>query len=441
MKQEAEQFLSELQGKGILLGLERTLSFLDFLGNPQDNFKSIHVAGTNGKGSACAMLERILREAGFKTGLYTSPHLVSLNERIQANGLKIPEEELEERVLKLKKTMVEKNFQLTYFEFLTVLAFQFFSDKKIDFAVVETGMGGRLDATNVLQPLVSIITNIALEHTQHLGNTLEKIAFEKAGIIKENGVLVTTEKNKKILRLFKKTCGKKNSKFIAIKKPYKKSKVGLTGEHQFWNAALAFETAKILGKKFKIPRSAVEKGIAKAEWPARFQVLRGKPLVVLDSAHNPAGAKALKKTMLAEFPSKKVLLVFGAASDKDISGIAREIVPLAREVFLASAKERGADTKILAREAKKYCKSVRAFESVGSAVEEALKTKNEIVLITGSIFLIGEAIPVIKAFFKEKVFCEAFSQGFLRPCKNNGFARPREALRAFKNIDRFLYKN
>ncbi|MDD5163286.1 MAG: Mur ligase family protein, partial [Candidatus ainarchaeum sp.] len=233
MNQEAEKFLLELSEKGILLGLERINSFLDFLGNPQNNFKSIHVAGTNGKGSTCAMIERILREAGFKTGIYTKPHLVSLNERFRINSIKIPEKELEERILNLKKIISEKNFQLSYFEFLIALAFQYFSDKKVDFAVIETGMGGRLDATNVLQPLVSIITNIALEHMQYLGNSLEKIAFEKAGIIKENGILLTTEKNNKILKIFKKSCKEKNSLFIAIKKPYKKSKVGLLGEHQF----------------------------------------------------------------------------------------------------------------------------------------------------------------------------------------------------------------
>ena len=297
--------------------------------------------------------------------------------------------------MRLKKIVRENNFGLTHFEFLTVLAFQYFSDSKVDFAVVETGMGGRLDATNVLQPEVSLIANIALEHTQYLGNTLEKIALEKAGIIKQNGFLVTTEKKPGLLKIFKKICREKNSGFVALKKPYS-GKVGLIGEHQKLNAALAFETAKKLGIKKKF----IRRGIALAEWQGRFQILKGKPLVVLDSAHNPAGAKALKKIFLKKFPAKKVLLVFGTASDKDIQGIAKEIVPLAQEVFLASAKERGAETAVLASEAKKYCKKIRCFESVETAVLEALNSKKPIVLITGSIFLLGEAIPVLETFLK-----------------------------------------
>ncbi|MDD5162778.1 MAG: cyanophycin synthetase, partial [Candidatus ainarchaeum sp.] len=191
----------------------------------------------------------------------------------------------------------------------------------------------------------------------------------------------------------------------------------------FWNAALAFEAAKILRQKgLKIPKSAVEKGIAEAEWPARFQVLRGKPLVVLDSAHNPAAAKVLKKTMLAEFPRRKILLVFGTASNKDISGIAREIVPLAREVFLASAEWRGANTKILAHETEKYCEKIREFGSVKAAVEEALKRQEEIVLVAGSIFFVSEAIPVIGAFFQKKVLNEFSNVGERKlPCLQERF--------------------
>ncbi len=386
---KALSYLGGLEKQGIILGLERVREFLAILGNPEKKFKSVHIAGTNGKGSTAAMLSSVLQKAGFKTGLYTSPHLVEFNERIQINGEKISDSELDALALRLRRLKEESKIQLTYFEFTTALAFEYFASKEVDFAVIETGMGGRLDATNVLLPEVTAITNIAVEHSEYLGDSIEKIAAEKAGIIKQGVSFVTTEQNPVVIGLFKKVCSEKQSKFVHISKQFA-GPVPFPGKHQRMNAALAFETAAQLG----IGGQIIANGISSAKWPARFETVHENPRVVLDVAHNPAGARALAETIKSELKAEKVFLVLGVADGKDIDGISSALALLASKVFVASPKFRGMPAEQALDSVKKFNSNAVAFKSVAFAIEKAIEEagRESVVVVCGSHFTVGEAV-------------------------------------------------
>ena len=303
-KKQAMGFLHELEGRGIKLGLERMRSFLDFIGNPEKTFKSVHVAGTNGKGSTCAMIESILREAGYKTGLYTSPHLVSFNERIQVGGKQITNEQLAALISELKHKMEESKIELTYFEFITVLAFKHFADSNLDIAIVEVGLGGRLDATNLITPTVSVITNVEKEHEEFLGKTVEAIASEKAGIIKERVPLVTAEWKSDILWLFRQQCMKKGSDMLIVDKPFE-GDLRVQVSFQRWNAATAIGVIRELREQgFHVKEKAIERGLLKAHWPCRFDLMQHNPDVILDCCHNPGGCFVLAKAFEEIFPEE-----------------------------------------------------------------------------------------------------------------------------------------
>ena len=405
MHKSAVSYLKGLYSRGIKPGLERTSKFLSLLGNPEKKLKIIHVAGTNGKGSTAVFISSILKEAGYKTALLTSPHLVKYNERIQINGKQITDADLSKQILKLKK--FDSKVKPTYFEFSTVLAYSYSFDKKVDFLVQETGMGGRLDATNTADSLVSVITNISLEHKKYLGNSLQKIAREKAGIIKPKSVFVTTEKNKKLLSLFKKICRSRNTKFNratpAILKKYGNPKLGLKGMFQQANAAAAVVAAEALGKNynFKIPKTAVRKGLANARHVGRFEIVRRKPTLVIDCAHNPAGMKALVAALKQEFSRRKINFVFGCSRDKEVGKVIAEMLPLAKSFTVCSAKWKGMPAaKILCamkelRKSKKFRHldlNVKVIPDVKKAVKYALKNsgKNDVVCVCGSVFVAGE---------------------------------------------------
>lgn len=387
----AMRHLHKLEMFGIKLGLQNITRLCRALGNPQDDYRIIHVAGTNGKGSVATMCSEILKKAGYRVGTYTSPHMQTFRERIQVNGRKIVEAETAGIFLEVKKAADNaKGAQITYFEFTTAMAFLHFKGKKCDFAVIETGLGGRLDATNIVKPLVTIITNIGLEHTQYLGNTKQKIAFEKAGIIKPGSVTVTGEKDEKIRAVLRRISSKKKSEFIAVKEDYK-GNVSLPGEHQKRNAAVAAAAIKSLGRfGIRINRKCIQKGLESVKWPGRLEVVQKNPAVILDSAHNPHAAEALAG-YIRELDNE-VIMVLGISDDKDATGIIRILAPLAKKVILTQAKYRGKDCRILKKEAVKYNKNVTAEKNVGKAVKKALKSsRNETVLITGSIFVAGEA--------------------------------------------------
>ncbi len=396
MHQNFLSYFDELEQLGIILGLSRIKRFLTALGNPQDSFRSIHIAGTNGKGSTAAMVESILRAAGYKTALYTSPHLVCFNERVQVNAKKISNSELQRLVSQLRAIKEKARLKLTFFEFTTALAFEFFKRKKVDFAVIETGMGGRLDATNALKPLVSVITNVSIEHQQYLGKTLQKIAFEKAGIIKQGIPLITSEKNPAVLGVFKKECKRKKSKLIKASKPYK-GKIALQGSFQRTNAAMAIAVARQLQKQgAKISEKAIRNGLAAVRFPGRFAEMQRAPTVLLDCCHNPCAALALARAFRQSFKGEKALLVIGVSSDKNIKQIALALAPLASSVIVTGAKIRAMQPEKVKKEFECNGKKAIVVKGVKNAVRKAIATagKKGTVLVAGSCFVVGEAMQL-----------------------------------------------
>lgn len=371
------KYLESLEKFGINLGLDRIKFLLERLGNPQLKFKSIHVAGTNGKGSTCAMIASILKEAGYKVGLYTSPHLFDYAERIKINGKDISHRDFAtglKLVQKIANHLTAKPpNNPTVFEVLTAVAFWYFARKKVDYAVVEVGMGGRLDATNVIIPLVSVITNIDLEHTAVLGKTLAKIAVEKAAIIKPRVPVITAEDKPEALSVLQHQAQKNGSVLIQVSSKGEGLKSGLLGEHQKANAACAVAAVRLAG--IKVGKQAVLKGLRKVRWPGRFQVVSRRPLTIVDGAHNPAGIKVLVGTLRQQFPGKKLTFIFGTQTDKDSVSMLSLLKPLARKVIITHSSHQNAANK----------------DSIKLA--DALKlTADEDRVITGSLFLVADAL-------------------------------------------------
>lgn len=300
------------QGKfKINLGLERISAILELLGNPQDKLKCIHVAGTNGKGSVCAILAEILKEARFKTGLYTSPHIFEYTERIKINGDEIPQETFAKLVSEIIELANANNIDLTEFEILTAVMFKYFADENIDYAILETGLGGRFDATNVIKSnLCAIITHIDLDHTERLGNTRSKIAFEKAGIIKPNCPVITSEGYEEI----KDAADKNNSLFLLVTPFSDTQDLSLKGTYQAENLALALNCIQLLFPQ--IPQSTVKKALGKVQHPCRFEFHPDANLII-DGAHNPNGALALRESLDTYFPSEPRRFIFGVLRNKD----------------------------------------------------------------------------------------------------------------------------
>lgn len=389
---QATRYLNALEKFGIHLGLERIGHMLNSTGNPQKKFRAIHVAGTNGKGSVCRMLGSILKEAGLLTGVYTSPHLQDFSERITIDNKKIPKKDIARLATKLAKTA--EKLQPTQFELTTALAFQYFAEKKIDIAVVETGMGGRLDATNTILPELSIITNVELEHMEHLGSTIQKIAREKAGIIKPNVPAVTACAGE-ALGTLKKVCEEKDAQLHIIENPedvlskYPTLKIPLLGAHQRINAAIAIKAAELLG----IPKEAIIRGIRKTKHPGRLERMQTNPPVLLDGAHNPAGMSALAKA-IRELNYKKLILVLAVSKDKDVKEMASALPPA--DIIIASqyGQPRSMRAEALAGIlAKSRQEKIPTEATLRKAVKKALSFagKKGIVLVTGSLYAVGEA--------------------------------------------------
>ncbi len=456
------KYLYSLEKYGIRLGLERIKALLESLDNPQDKFNIIHVAGTNGKGSTAAVTASILLKAGYKVGLYTSPHLVRFNERIRIDGKEIPNKKIAELVERVRdrghgSEAMGQNY--TFFEFATAMAFLYFAEEKVDFAVMEVGLGGRLDATNVGRPLVSIITNIAKDHEAMLGNRIEDIAFEKGGIIKRGGILISAETKPTALNILKAECKRKMAKFYRLKrdffiddsnkevrslspnvsigdqKPeagnftfkgrrwiYDGLKMNLLGRHQYLNAACALAALEILEEKgFRISESSVRKGLQGVFWPGRLECISKKPLIVLDCAHNPAGAAVLRDALENRFNYKRLFLVLGIMADKDIKGILSRLAPIADMVILTRPQlERAASLDLLYKhvpaclplqavsrgikrgKAGQYADRVRRIEGVKDACLYAMAkaTVDDMICVTGSVFTVGEAREALRQIVK-----------------------------------------
>ena len=381
------------------LGNANLSKLLKVLGNPQKKLKFIHIAGTNGKGSTAAMTAEILRRSGYRTGLFTSPFLEVFNDRIRINGENISDDELADCTTRVKKAMEENNAPVSEFAFVTAAAFLFFYEKNCDFVVLEVGMGGKLDATNVIdKSLVSVICKIGLDHTQYLGNTIEEIALEKCGIIRENGIAVSYP-NDDVIDIIKQCAADKNARLIIADKPeitengfiYKGNEytLSLKGAYQPQNAAVALEIVNALREKgIEISESAVQKGLAHTHWAARFEFVADN--VIIDGGHNIDGIRALKKSLLAL--NREIILVMAMMEDKAYEECIREIAPIAKTVV---ATEVNMPRCLKAEKLSDIASSMNVPVIVNTNPQEALRTALEIsddaaVCVCGSLFLAGE---------------------------------------------------
>jgi len=403
---EAIRFLYDLNLFGAKFGLENTFQLASFVGNPQNQLRFIHVAGTNGKGSTCAMLESIYRAAGLRTGLFTSPHLVSFRERIQVNRHLISEDEvvrLVEEIQPLLKQFPE-NHHPTFFEVVTVMALKFFAEQKCDLAIWETGLGGRLDATNIVSPLASIITNIGIEHSEWLGDTYEKIAAEKAGIIKPNVPIITAARPGEGLEVIASVAQEKRAPLTVVDEsqvhcpPLSALELPLHGAHQKLNAATAVATVRVLDRKLPLSDEILRRGLLAVDWPGRMQrvTTASGQVVLLDGAHNPTSAEALRAALQAEFPDARPTIIFGVFRDKDSASMCHSLAPLAGRLLLTPVhSERTEDP---ARLVAACCganphATLEVCTSLAQAVEKA--ARETFVVVTGSLYLVGEALELL----------------------------------------------
>jgi len=419
--QKALRFIYDRQHFGIKLGLHNIIRLSNWLDNPQDQYPSIHIAGTNGKGSTSSFIAEILQANGYKVGLLTSPHLADFRERIRVNGKKITPDGLAEFVERFQP-LIERS-QVTFFEVTTALAFWYFAHQKVDWAVIETGLGGRLDATNIIRPEVSVITNISLEHTNLLGRTIYKIAGEKAGIIKPQVPLVTGVKNNgdDAARRFREVCREKKSPIyfhntaefgrsrlngndiLHVKKgPFAglKAKISLAGKHQVDNGFLAVRTAGVLKSLgYPITRKAVKEGLACNDWPGRFMTVRKNPTVIIDVAHNREGFKVLADTLRTRFPGKKFDFLIGMVEKKHGAECLKIISPLARSLSTTPLlSERSDDPYYLISRLRAGTDHIRVFPDPVTAYKDLLEnsSRSDILIIAGSHFLVGDLASYIK---------------------------------------------
>ncbi len=431
--QEALQYLSQFidfekkdsYSYNLSFKLDRMRMLCSLLGDPQVGMKSIHVAGTKGKGSTAAIIQSILMVSGFRVGLYTSPHLVSFRERIRIGDEIISEEDVCAH-LGTVRIAVDKMGQdkPSFFEVYTALAFLYFKDKDIDFAVYETGLGGRLDATNVIDPLVSAITPISFDHTQILGDSLAKIAMEKAGIIKEDGICVSAPQEDEALKVIDDVCAEKGSQLILVGRDiifkdlsasdeemvfnltglfgkHANLHLKLLGFHQMVNAAVAIgvvDSLRLSG--ISVGDDAIRKGIESARWPGRLEVVRKRsPRIILDGAQNKASADQLSRSVRRLFKYKRLILVLGVSKDKDIKGILKELVPIADSIVLTKSKliERAMEPERIKDLITPKTKDVAVTMSTKEALDKAMSqaSPSDLILVTGSLFVVGEAREIL----------------------------------------------
>lgn len=397
-------WLMATQSRGVHPGLDRMERLLSALGNPEKNLRCLHVAGTNGKGSVCAVAESVLRSIGIHTGLYTSPHLVEFSERIRINGENVTDAMIDEGIAQLREITESwrEEEQPTFFELVTALAFGLFNRSDCEVVVLETGLGGRLDATNTATKLACAITPVALDHSEWLGGTLGKIAREKAGILREGIPVVIAPQEPEVSEVLARTAQAIEAPCQWVTAPIPSDiPLGLAGSHQRWNAAVALSLIRAAG--FEPSADALDRGLRDVFWPGRFQRLHihGTELI-LDGAHNPHSAHQLAITWREEYGERPCRLIFGALADKDPSAMLSKLMPLASEIFLVTvASPRSADPwKIASGECFSGCSQPipKVFGSLREALEELLdhdSASEAPVLLTGSLFLVGEALTLL----------------------------------------------
>ncbi len=413
--------------------LKRMEEMLSFVENPHKKRKYVHITGTKGKGSTAIIIASILKEFGLKTGLFTSPHLVYLGERMKVNDRMISKNTFVQLINRLKpyidKTILKNTTLMpTFFEIVTAIAFLYFKKKKVDISVLEVGMGGRLDSTNIIMPDVTVITPVGYDHMDKLGHTLDKIAYEKAGIIKEDVPVISSIQEPKALSIIKETSKKKKAPFYLIGKDvlinntkiikrnglhgteceiktwrnrYKKIFLPLIGRHQIENCATAIATIDVLSETGVIDadNETVIKALAKVKCPARIEVISNNPLIILDTAHTVASMKILKESIQENLSYKKLILVIGLSSDKDIEGVLREIVCIADHLILTrTGNPREADPEQMAVVTKRfYTNKPLVIEDIDEALNKAkrITKKDDMICITGSFFLAGKAEKIV----------------------------------------------
>lgn len=418
---EAMEYLVNLTTFGFNFGLDRIKYLLEQFDNPQDKIKTVHIGGTNGKGSTSAMLSAMLQKAGCRVGVFTSPHLHSYRERVVINDEQIPEERVAELLTRLKavldRMVKEGHEHPTEFEVNTALAFIYFFEEKVDLAVIEVGLGGLIDSTNVITPLVSVITNVGMDHMDYLGQTLPEIAAIKAGIIKDKGLVVTAATRPEVLAVIEKVCKEKSARLVKVQDGYswqsiESSPLGqrfnlsgpqrvyadlhlkLLGEHQMVNAATAVAVAEALNSycDIRLDPVHIRQGLAEVSWPGRLELVR--PGVLLDGAHNLDGAETLAKALQNVFNYRQLILCIGMLADKERSKVLALLGPLANKIVVTKPNNpRAGNWQEMAGQAKSYVDEVYLREEIPEAVDWAVELAGEgdLVCITGSLYMISEA--------------------------------------------------
>jgi len=409
------EHLDRLKRLDIRFSLGPISRLLERLNKPQNAYGTVLVGGTNGKGSIAAMIASALSHGGFHVGLYTSPHLIDVRERIRIDGEMISREDMNACAEIVKANSLE---DLTYFEFLTAIALLYFHVRKVDLAILEVGMGGRLDATNVVSPLVSVVSNISFDHTEYLGGRLEEITWEKAGIIKNGGVCINAVKQRRLQKLLEVISRRRGStlyslgreiavnahtdgsfSYRGIGRRYDNLVCSLKGRHQIDNAAVALGVIEVLAMKgFPISDDAIFRGILDVRWEGRLEVIKYSPTVVLDGAHNTDGASALACALREEFAYKKLIFIFGVLRDKDNKAMLEKLLPLGDRLILTRPDtERAMPPEELLPVAKQHVRKIEVVIDPCEALELALSMadENDLICVTGSLYLIGE---IKKAF-------------------------------------------
>jgi len=416
---ETIEYLFGLQKHGMKFGLDNIRKLTAASGHPQNSFHAVHVAGTNGKGSTSAMIESILRTSGVRTGLFTSPHLISFTERIRVNGEEISEENVIALAQEVRKTAERfEDFSPTFFEVVTAMAFLHFRNEKVDWAVIETGLGGRLDATNVITPEACVITDIGIDHSEFLGKSLAEIASEKAGIIKPGVPVVTSAQPREVIEKIRGRAAEMKSPLYTYGEDFSASDIAedpeglafsyhgrldyiglapaLSGLHQIKNASMAVKTIEIVGERYPELRFDISGGLSRTKWPGRLEMASENPPILIDGAHNPHAAAALaahlKKMLQKNY--RRIILVAGIMSDKDIVGITEPLIGIASEIiFTSPAYGRAAAPETLVSSAASLGYGAKTAATVAEALISARKLwqPGDLIVVTGSFYTIGEA--------------------------------------------------
>ncbi len=414
--QQSLDYLYGLEKFGMIFGLNQVERILKAIGDPHREIQAIHIGGTNGKGSTAAMIASILQKEGYRVGLYTSPHLIQFNERIKVNGKEIEKEEVAALAEWMREKIEEEGITppFTFFDFTTAMALYYFSKRVVDIAILEVGLGGRLDSTNVVDPLLSIITNISKDHETYLGKTLSKIAGEKAGIIKKGRPLITAATQPQVLRLFSKICREKGSRYFRVGKEFRYLwtetgdfhyeglhrklwglHLNLKGFHQVINATTALGAVEVLEDLgYPVSADAMVDGLREVDWPGRLEIVASSPKVVLDGAHNPAGALVLREALEKAFQYQHLILLMGVLKDKAFESILHLLTPLADHIILTKPNnDRAAPPSLLKKALGKNGKRAEIIEDLKEAIERGLSItgQEDLFCITGSLYTVGEA--------------------------------------------------